>query len=83
MLLRLLDIMNIKSIAIAGLDGYSYIGEKSTNYATPELELYNVTQNPSALNKEISNMLKDYCETRKGSADIKFITSSRFSDIFE
>lgn len=83
MLLRLLDIMNIKSIAIAGLDGYSYIDEKSTNYATPELELYNVTQNPSALNKEISNMLKDYCETRKGSADIKFITSSRFSDIFE
>lgn len=83
MLLRLLDIMNIKSIAIAGLDGYSYIDEKSTNYATPELELYNVTQNPSALNKEISNMLKDYCETRKGNADIKFITSSRFSDIFE
>lgn len=83
MLLRLLDIMNVKSIAIAGFDGYSYIDEKSTNYATPELELYNVTQNPSALNKEISNMLKDYCETRKGNADIKFITSSRFSDIFE
>ena len=83
MLLRLLDIMDVKSIAIAGLDGYSYIDEKSTNYATPELELYNVTQNPSALNEEIYNMLKDYCETRKGNAEIKFITSSRFSGIFE
>lgn len=83
MLLRLLDMMNVKSIAIAGLDGYSFKDENSVNYMTPELELYNVTQNPAALNKEISNMLKDYKETRKSESEIKIITQSRFSNVFE
>ena len=80
MLLRLIDMMNVESINIAGFDGYSYV-EK--NYASTELELSNVKDNPTELNKEIESMLKDYKETRKGKAEITFITDSRFSKVFQ
>lgn len=78
MLLRLLDMADVKSIAIAGFDGYSHLDGKSANYASPELELYNVTQNPGELNEEIANMLVDYIKTRKSNAKLLFVTRSRF-----
>lgn len=81
MLLRLLDECDVKSIGIAGMDGYSY--EKSKNYASVDLELANVRENPAELNDEIELMLKDYCETRKSSCTIAFITTSRFSKLIE
>lgn len=79
MLLRLLDICEVKSIGIAGMDGYSY--SEKQNYASADLELANVRENPAELNDEIELMLKDYCETRKSSCNIIFITNSRFSGI--
>ncbi len=83
MLLRLLDKLEVGSIAIAGFDGYSFDGDIISNYASKELELSNVVDNPTELNKEIYGMLEDYNETRKSKIAIKFITESRFAEIFE
>lgn len=82
MVLRLLDSFDIKSIAIAGFDGYSYTSDNSKNYATADLELANVREDPGLLNEEISSMLKDYQETRKNQIPILFVTESRFSNVF-
>ena len=77
LLLRLLDKLKVKTISIAGFDGYDNI---STNYATEELELSEVKNNYKIANEEISKMLKDYIETRQEKTKIKFITTSRFED---
>lgn len=81
MLLRLLDEFNIKSIAIAGFDGYN--PNENLNYASKNLELANVRDNPIELNDEIESMLQDYRVTRKHNTPVKFITKSRFSKVFE
>lgn len=83
MLLRLLDILNVKSIALAGFDGYSYNADGSLNYANKFLELSNVKENPMELNDEISAMLTDYKATRLHETPIRFLTPSRFADILE
>lgn len=74
LVLRLLDMFDIKSIAIAGFDGY----DNCENYAQPDMELSNVSENPMKLNEQISNMLDDYFATRVRKNPIKFITASRF-----
>lgn len=81
MLLRLLDQLSVSTIAIAGFDGYSYKSDGSLNYASKYLELSNVHDNPLVLNQEISEMLKEFVETRKGQSQLKFITDSRFENI--
>jgi 4-hydroxy 2-oxovalerate aldolase len=83
MLLRLLDILNVKSIALAGFDGYSYNTDGSLNYVNKFLELSNVKENPMELNDEISAMLADYKATRVNETPIRFLTPSRFSEILE
>lgn len=83
MLLRLLDVFEINSIAIAGFDGYCYENNNSLNYATSDLELSNVRDDPKSLNAEISAMLSDFMNTRKHSCKISFITESRFSSCME
>ena len=81
MLLRLLDRFDVKTIAIAGFDGYDL--DVTPNYASDNLELSNVRNNPIELNEEIASMLEDYKKTRKYNVPIEFITQSRFSKIFE
>lgn len=83
MLLRLLDEIAVASIGVAGFDGYSYNENGKLNYASEELELANVKENPSKLNQEIIELLIDYMETRKQIGIIRFITPSRFSEIVE
>lgn len=83
MLLRLLDRLEVGSIAIAGFDGYSFDGDKISNYASKELELSNVVDNPTELNNEIYSMLEDFNKTKKSKIAINFITESRFAEIFE
>lgn len=83
MLLRLLDFFDVKTIAIAGFDGYDYGVNNKVNYATIDLELSNVRNCPMKLNDEISSMLFDYIETRKQSTPISFITASRFEKCFQ
>lgn len=83
MLLRLLDVLNVKCIALAGFDGYAYHTDGSLNYANKFLELSNVKENPMELNDEIISMLTDYKATRLHNTPIHFLTPSRFADILE
>lgn len=83
MLLRLLDLLDVASINIAGFDGYGYRADGSLNYANQYLELSRVKENPMELNEEIAEMLNDYKQTRNSNAPIEFITESRFSYIME
>lgn len=76
--LRLLDKFDLKSIAIAGFDGYSSEGGMAHNYAQIDLEVSNVREDPASLNDEIASMLSDFFETRKCDVDITFVTESRF-----
>ena len=78
LLLRLLDKLGVKSIAIAGLDGFNYSINNGQNYANSELELANLNTEAKLLNKEILEMLNDFMETKVGQEEIKFITPSRF-----
>ena len=80
LLLRLLDTLSVKSIAIAGLDGYDYKAS-DTNYVSQEMELSNVSIESLLLNEEIKEMLKDFIDTKTGKEDILFITPSRFESI--
>lgn len=82
MLLRLLDQLNVASVAIAGMDGYGY-KNVSTNYADETLEVANTYDDPLVLNQDISHMLRDYIETRKNDISLSFITPSIFSNIIE
>lgn len=83
MFLRLLDTFELNSITIAGFDGYCYENNTVLNYATSELELSNVRDDPKSLNTEISAMLSDFINTRKHTCKISFLTESRFSKIVE
>lgn len=83
MLLRLLDMLDVASIAIAGFDGYSFGRDGGLNYAAKYLELSNVKENPIELNDEISAMLIDYRNTRIHQTPITCITPSRFSEVLE
>ena len=80
LLLRLLDTLGVKSIAIAGLDGYDYKSSDS-NYVSQEMELSNVSIESLLLNEEIKEMLKDFFDTKTGEEDILFITPSRFEGV--
>ena len=78
MLLRLLDKFRLRSLSIAGFDGYKSDGKGSLNYADSDLELSDVRDDPTSLNDEISEMLSDFAKTREQRYNISFITSSRF-----
>ncbi len=78
MLLRLLDKFRLRSLSIAGFDGYKSDGKGSLNYADSDLELSDVRDDPTSLNNEISEMLSDFAKTREQRYNISFITSSRF-----
>lgn len=80
MLLRLLDILGVSKISIAGFDGYSYT---ENNYATKSLELSSLHDDPTEMNKELEEMLTDYQQTRvHQDTEICFITPSRFESCF-
>ena len=80
MLLRLLDILGVSKISIAGFDGYSYT---ENNYATKSLELSSLHDDPTEMNKELEEMLTDYQQTRvHQDTEISFITPSRFESCF-
>lgn len=81
LLLRLLDKLNVKSIAIAGFDGFNYESNSAKNFANSELELANINSEGKLLNTEIAEMLNDFLETKMGTENICFITPSRF-DLF-
>lgn len=78
LLLRLLDQLNVKSIGVAGFDGYYYKKESMKNYFDNDMEVSTVYEDPINLNKSIKLMLDDYFQTRENEIPIDFITPSRF-----
>lgn len=74
MLLRLLDLMNVRTIDLAGFDGYSY----GNNYASKEMAYANIDEDPAELNLEIQEMLDDFLKTRRSDCAITILTPSRF-----
>ncbi len=77
LLLHLLDSLNVNSIGIAGLDGYSYM---PNNYANSDLELSNVLQNPDEINSQIMQMLDDFMKNKNSNINVSFVTSSKFEN---
>lgn len=80
LLLRLLDLMNVKSIAIAGFDGYSH-NSSNQNYIQKSMEKTRNTLNAEEANRNIRSMLEDYLNTRKNNCSINFITPSHFEGV--
>ncbi len=80
LLLRLLDLLSVNSISIAGFDGYSHNTE-TKNYMQKDMEKLRNTINAAEANKDISSMLQDYVNTRVSSCPITFITPSLFESI--
>ena len=76
LLLRLLDQLQVKSIGIAGMDGYT---ENCQNDYVDGMEIENVYDTSLELNEEIYKMLKDFILNKKGSSTIDFLTTSRFA----
>lgn len=74
LLLRLLNLLEVNSIGIAGLDGYNY----NHNYAESQMEYSISLRDAIATNKELDEMLQDFMETKSGSVEVQFITKSRF-----
>lgn len=77
LLLRLLDELDVASIAMAGFDGYSH-DSKSTNYMHKEMEKTRNTVNADDANRDVQSMLEDYINTRQSDCPICFLTPSRF-----
>lgn len=74
MVLRLLDLLDVEGIYIAGFDGYEPL---SQNYYSEKLEL--PQEDVLSVNREISEMVSDYMKNRtRKDAPITFITPSRF-----
>lgn len=74
MLLRLLDLLEVKSIDLVGFDGYSY----GDNYVSQEMAYANINDDFAELNREIQEMLDDYLKTRHSNSTITILTPSRF-----
>lgn len=81
LLLRLLDKLDLSSIAIAGFDGYSQ--ENKQNYAQKEFEKARSVYSADEANQSVTEMLEDYKNNRTSSCPVSFITPSRFENIFD
>ena len=82
LLLRLLDLLDVNSIAIAGFDGYSH-DAGNPNYVQKAMEKTRNTLNAKEANKEILNMLEDYMNTRVLNCPVSFLTPSHFESIIK
>ncbi|MCH5252489.1 MAG: aldolase catalytic domain-containing protein [Lachnospiraceae bacterium] len=80
LLLRLLDLLEVGSIAIAGFDGYSHHSGQQ-NYVQQDMEKQRNTLNAEEANQDISSMLEDYMNTRTSRCSVTFITPSLFDSI--
>lgn len=76
MLLNLLRRIGIEKISLAGFDGFEL--SKNTNYSDDSFQNVRHKDEFDELNKELSMMVKDFCETIEGKCEISFITPSRF-----
>ena len=82
MLLRLLNDLGIRLVAIAGFDGY-VCDLSNKNYFSEKLEIQSASIDAIHKNQEIKEMLIDFNLTKRDDMQIRFISPSRFQEIFE
>lgn len=75
--LRLLNSIGAKNVAIAGFDGFRHAYNES--YADPSLPTLNPDNRWDELNIEISSMFEDVRSSTRGSMEISFVTESLFN----
>ena len=80
MLLRFLCDIDVTDIGVAGLDGFS-ADISSENYINDDFELESSTKNAQHMNREISEMLRDFMVTKGRKMKLNFVTTSRFENI--
>ncbi len=80
MLLNLLRKVEARKIFLAGFDGFT--SEKESNYVDPSFQNDRYAENFSTLNREIKLMLREYRDITAGKCEIRFLTPSRFEEIF-
>lgn len=78
MLLNLLKRLGVKQISLAGFDGFE--SEKKTNYSDESFQNSRHKDEFDELNKEITQMFRDYSATMAGKCSIKFVTPSKFEN---
>ena len=82
MLLRLLDNLGVDDVSFAGFDGYDPNGHQELNYVSQDMELSSVKVDSQKINKEITEMLIDFVNSRRNqNMRIHFVTPSRFEQI--
>lgn len=79
--LRLLALINVKEVFIAGFDGFTK--EKNYNHNYIELETYKNNSELALINTEIREMLIDFSKDISENMRVNFITKSIFEDIFK
>jgi len=75
MLIKLLSMLEVGSIKLAGYDGYSY--DAYENYAEKNLALVKKKTIVDALNEGMKKTLRDFTKH----TDIQFVTSTRYVDL--
>ena len=76
--LRLLDRVGVNRVAISGFDGFSH--EYNKSYADPFLPTLNPENNWEDLNKEITEMYRDFIEGADNLKEIVFLTDSIYME---
>lgn len=81
MLLNLLKRVNVRNIAIAGMDGFSSGSEN--NYYDDSLNVERLSSRLTSINEEIAEALEHFLTQVKGKCSISLITPSKFKDLVE
>lgn len=75
-MLRLLDKVHVKDIALAGFDGFKH--EYNESYADASLPTLNPDNQWDKLNEEITDMFRDFRASTETTMQIRFMTDSIF-----
>ncbi len=81
LLLRLLDKLSVKSVGIAGFDGYTVTDAGSGNYAQKDMERRLSAEEATKINKELADMLSDFIAVKENIERVYFVTPSRFESV--
>lgn len=76
-ILRLLDKVHVKKIALAGFDGFKH--EYNESYADASLPTLNPDNQWDKLNEEVADMFRDFRTSTETTMEIKFVTDSIFN----
>lgn len=76
MCLRLLHMLGVKEVFLAGFDGFKE--DSKQNYADDRMPSVNADEDWDVVNKDIAEMLKELVDSLSGSMSISFLTKSLF-----